>query len=88
MACEVRGCGVGLHRTNEHYADWDKASLHRAILNLTISRENLITALCALGVKPDGYCFCLTEKQAKDGHTGECREARAALAACGEEVGS
>lgn len=41
----------------------------------------LVAALEALGCKPDGYCFCLSREQIEAGHTGECLDARAALAA-------
>ena len=32
MACNI--CGVGLHKTNEHYLGWDNEALTREILNL------------------------------------------------------
>jgi hypothetical protein len=43
----------------------------------------LYDALTALGSMPDGYCFCQPEKRdaskPEADHTGECRDARAAL---------
>lgn len=39
----------------------------------------LADALIALGVKPDGYCWCATHLQAGLGHTGECLQALKAL---------
>ena len=57
--------------------------------NRTLRDDNrlLRQALEALGVRPEpGYCFCFSREQAEEGHTGECREARQALAAtAGEE---
>ena len=53
------------------------------IERLEADKAELMEALTALGVMPDGYCFChqnrdplKTEKE----HTGECRDARAAIA--------
>lgn len=53
---------------------------------LKVERHELIDALCALMVLPDGYCCC-TIKQQMDGHTGECRDARAILEKLGKKVG-
>lgn len=56
------------------------ASLARAINNRRDLAQNLLEALQALGVQPeDGYCFCLNQRQIADGHTGECRQAVAAI---------
>ena len=41
----------------------------------------LLEALQALGAKPDCFCFCRTQEQARTGHTGECQDAVAALKA-------
>ena len=43
------------------------------------SHYDLLAALEGLGAKPDGYCFCLNQTQVDAGHTGECREACAAI---------
>lgn len=48
--------------------------------NLLAASWDLRAALQALGAKPDGYCFCHSQEQIAAGHTGECRDARAALA--------
>lgn len=54
---------------------------------LIVAAPDLLSALQALGVKPDGYCFCLNEVQVAQGHTGECRDACATIArADGREV--
>ena len=47
---------------------------------LIAAAPDLLTALQALGARPVGYCFCRTPEQAERGHTGECREACAAIA--------
>ena len=87
MACGVKGCGVGLHRTSEHYDGWGEAALQGVILGLTKANEDLLGVLCALGVLPDGFCFCHDAAQQRSGHAGECRDARRVLAAHGLEVG-
>lgn len=47
--------------------------------------ERLASALSAIGVIGGGYCFCYNStrdpERAEHLHTGECRDARAALAA-------
>ena len=44
--------------------------------------KQLLEALQALGVKPGGYCFCFSETQTEaSSHTGEYRNAQAAIAA-------
>lgn len=40
----------------------------------------LLEALQVLGSSGDpGYCFCLNQEQIKNGHTGECKQANAAI---------
>lgn len=39
----------------------------------------LLAALHGLGAKPEDYCFCTNAEQVTAGHTGECREACAAI---------
>lgn len=49
---------------------------------IVTSRDNVLQALEALGALPDGYCFCHRNRDAhkpEHEHTGECREARAAI---------
>lgn len=38
-------------------------------------RDEALAALMALGVMPDGYCFCPLGLPDRSGHTGECVEA-------------
>lgn len=49
-------------------------------------RDELQSALEAIGGMPDGFCACFNSVRdpgkPDDQHTGECREARAALKAC------
>lgn len=52
--------------------------------HLMAAAPDLVLALHALGVHPEyGYCFCRTQEQQQAGHTGECRQARAALLKAG-----
>lgn len=46
---------------------------------LIAAAPDLLAALQGLGAKPDGYCFCANAEQILAGHTGECREACAAI---------
>lgn len=55
---------------------------------LKAEKKELIDVLCALMVLPDGYCANCSEEQQRDGHTGECREAREVLRKHGLEVGT
>jgi len=52
-------------------------------INWTINGMRLLEALEALGVMPDGYCFCYGSRRdptkPEEEHTGECREAREAI---------
>ena len=54
------------------------------------ARDALQEALEALGVMPDGYCFCFGSerdpRKPDHEHTGECRVARSVLSACGTTV--
>ena len=44
------------------------------------SAPDLLEALLALGAQGEpGYCFCRTQEQADNGHTGECKQANAAI---------
>lgn len=48
-----------------------------------LQRDELLESLTALGVMPDGYCFCHQNRdplKTDNEHTGECRDARAAIA--------
>lgn len=49
-------------------------------------QDALKDALRAIGGMPDGDCFCFNStrdpNKPEEDHTGECREARAVLAAC------
>lgn len=45
---------------------------------LFAAAPDLLDALRSLGVKPEGYCFCLDIEQMEI-HTGECLKARMAL---------
>lgn len=48
---------------------------------LAIAAPALLGALHSLGTHPEyGYCFCLNRSQINNGHTGECKEARIAIA--------
>lgn len=47
MSCGVKGCGVGLHRTSEHYDGWGEEALKGVILGLTMANKDLLTALKA-----------------------------------------
>ena len=50
-------------------------------------RDALLSALCALGSMPGGYCFCPENRDPdKQEHTGECNEAREAILLCGAEA--
>jgi len=53
------------------------------IKDLRASNTRLRGALEGIGVLPDGYCFCFNSyrdaNKPEHEHTGECREARAAL---------
>jgi hypothetical protein len=46
---------------------------------LIAAAPDLLAALQAIGVKPDGFCFCISTVQIASGHTGECRDACAAI---------
>ncbi len=46
---------------------------------LPVNKE-LLAALQGLGSKPSGCCFCWTQEQTDNGHTGECLAAQAAIA--------
>ena len=48
--------------------------------DLVDTNNLLLESLQALGVKPDGYCFCLNQEQIYAGHTGECIMAQRAIA--------
>ena len=52
------------------------------VAKLEKQNADLVAALVALGAKPDGYCFCINQEQIEAGHTGECKDARQALAKC------
>lgn len=56
------------------YHEVDFCPLHAAALDL-------LTALEALGAKPEGYCFCPFVADTDLSHTGECQDARDAIAA-------
>lgn len=60
-----------------------KHSEMRWLLN---NHKLLLKALQALGAKPIGYCFCVSAEQVEAGHTGECRDAQAAIAAAEGEA--
>jgi hypothetical protein len=47
---------------------------------LIAATPDLLSALQALGTLPDGNCFCRNQEQVAAGHTGECRQACAAIA--------
>ena len=47
---------------------------------------DLLAALESLGVKPEGYCWCSTQEQVANGHTGECNEALLAVTKARGEV--
>ncbi len=52
-----------------------------ATANLIEAAPDLLDALKALGATGEpGFCFCRDQKQMDNGHTGECREACAAIA--------
>ncbi len=41
---------------------------------------NAVKALQYLGTHPEyNYCYCSSQEQIENGHTGECKEAREAL---------
>ena len=60
---------------------YDDSELLEEVRQLEAENAQLRAALEGLGVHPEyGYCFCLTQEQQAMGHTGECKEARVALA--------
>ena len=64
-----------------HGHTWDLSDNDQEALKTVLrDRERLLSALQALGSKPDGYCFCVSLEQVAAGHTGECRDAQAAIA--------
>lgn len=80
---------VGGHNTEKcvaeigHTAGCDP-EIEKANAHLIAAAPDLVSALQALGVLPDGYCFCFNSSRdasrPEHEHTGECRAARAALA--------
>ncbi len=67
--CCSRECGYG----------WETTEVFR----LRKEKAAAISALQALGVLPEGYCFCQENRDALKPdakHVGECQEARAILA--------
>lgn len=71
-----------VHDSYSHQDDPD-----HCVLCCRQSEKELLDALCALMVLPDGYCANCSEEQQRNGHTGECREAREVLVKHGLEVG-
>ena len=50
------------------------------LAHLFCASFDLLQALQALGAQGEpGYCFCRTQEQADNGHTGECNQANAAI---------
>ena len=51
------------------------------ITNLRADKAELLSAIQALGVLPDGYCFCRSNRCGDDSktHEPECRDLRAAI---------
>ena len=54
-------------------------------MRLKEDKAQLLAALEALGAKPDGYCFCISQEQIEAGHTGECKDAQIAMKGAGNE---
>lgn len=64
---------------------WSGCSGARVVMTdaderLIAAAPDLLESLQALGAKPNGYCFCLCAEHVAAGHTGECRDACAAIA--------
>lgn len=64
--------------------------IHKQINMLTNKPtvEEVLDALEAIGVLPEGYCFCFGQAYKRDAnrpdhaHTGECRDAREVIKRC------
>jgi hypothetical protein len=70
----------GLQVCSTEFEDRDDDE-NAANARLIAAAPELLEALQALGGHPEhGYCYCLNQEQIQNGHTGECREARAAIA--------
>ena len=73
------GCG-GIHFkamaiTDETLKDLEESL--RWLLDDANAHDELVDALKALGVMPDGYCWCAHDRDPKkDNHTGECVAAK------------
>ena len=66
---------------NDNNRDANGTALANA--TLIMAAPELLEALTALGVMPDGYCFCNQNRdplKAEKEHTGECQDARATIA--------
>ncbi len=57
----------------------DSENQYEANAHLIVAAPDLLLALQSLGSKPGGYCFCRSPEQGEAGHTGECRQANAAI---------
>lgn len=79
MLCDANGVNLAsVHGASQKIA----TETARVLAHRYNTQPYLLDALQGLGVHPEhGYCFCLNAEQIKNGHTGECREARAAIAA-------
>lgn len=69
----------------------DKTKEQEANADLFAAASELLEALTALGVMPEGYCFCHQNRdplKVEKEHTGECRDARAAIAKVTPEKGN
>lgn len=68
------------HKAHCATTDWPLAGA----CDCDAARDNLATALEAIGGMPDGFCACFggvrDPQKPEHEHTGECREARVALA--------
>ena len=86
---------VQAHALFDHMDDakWrvQRQTMDDRLLQAEHHARRLYSALAALGAKPYGYCSCPSGRVPADGapdasHTGECREARAAISSY-EETG-
>lgn len=71
--------GTYRHKSDCATTDWPVAG----VCDCGALRDRLCDALESIGVMPDGACFCFGHERSaskpETEHTGECREARAAL---------